>query len=377
MTMKPSIMDQMEITKEWWAELNINEDARLALGTIKKFIVKKQFTTDLEAAEKVIFRYIGKRSELDFDEFYMLFSKGIFKTALLDMLWNIEELTKQQQGLPLFLKLGAFRRSLMLAGLDKLEGEEQAKGKSILYALQIFKQDVKPELFADLDFEQYCRDPLGREKHIDAEKKDRERAGKHANKIMFERIKKQGAIMGVDTEDIEKKLRGEDDETMKRTQKEMQPGSKSKFSKSTKKFNIDNLRGLQTINENAGEFGGLSSDDSELISPTGSSASLTKGVGQRATRIDGGARRSKTRPQKLSPNSHVAQKRAAQPTKLKESSSQNMQQQAQQPVSAIKATHGPIKSPKVEASAPAAPLSTSQRFQQYKRGIMPEKSPSE
>ena len=174
----------------------------------------------------------------------MLFSKGILKTALLDMLRNIEELTKQQQSLPLFLKLGAYRRSLMLAGLDKQEGEEQAKGKSILYALQLFKQEVKPELLADLDFEQYCRDPLGREKQVNAEKKDRERAGKWANKIIYERIKREGADMGVDTKAIEKQLRGEDDGVVKEKQKGPQARDKGKLSKSARKFNVEKKKGL-------------------------------------------------------------------------------------------------------------------------------------
>ena len=63
------------------------------------------------------------------------------------MLQNIEDLTSDQKDLPLVLKLGAYRRSLMLAGLDKLESDLKKKGKSILYALKILKEDIKPELF--------------------------------------------------------------------------------------------------------------------------------------------------------------------------------------------------------------------------------------
>lgn len=102
----------------------------------------------------------------------------------------------------------------MLAGLERTDTEEHAKGEAILFALQHFKQEVKPELFAGLDFEQYCRDPLGREKHIDSEKMDREKASKYENKIWFERIKTEGSNMGIDIAEIEKKLRGEDEEAL-------------------------------------------------------------------------------------------------------------------------------------------------------------------
>ena len=42
---------------------------------------------------------------LDFDEFYNIFSKGVFKNALLDMLKNIQFLAKKYPELPLALKL--------------------------------------------------------------------------------------------------------------------------------------------------------------------------------------------------------------------------------------------------------------------------------
>ena len=139
LVVKPSILDQQEITKDWWAELNPKEDVQIPTLVIKKFMVLHHLVTDLESAEKVITRFIGKQDTLDYDEFYMLFCKGIFRQALLDMLQNIDELTKDQKDLPLALKLGAYRRSLMLAGLDKSESELKKKGKSILYALQILK----------------------------------------------------------------------------------------------------------------------------------------------------------------------------------------------------------------------------------------------
>ena len=132
--LKPSILDQMEITKQWWKAMNIKEDPVLPVDTVQKWIVKNQLASDMEQASKVLIKLLGKVEMIEYEEFYKLFIKGIFRTALLDMLENIDELTKDQADLPLTLKLGAFRRNLLLAGLDKEESELKAKGKSILYA---------------------------------------------------------------------------------------------------------------------------------------------------------------------------------------------------------------------------------------------------
>lgn len=133
--LKPSILDQMEITKQWWKAMNTKEDPMLPVDTVKKWIVKNQLASDMEQAGKVLLKLLGKVEMMEYEEFYKLFIKGIFRTALLDMLENIDELTKDQADLPLTLKLGAFRRNLLLAGLDKEESELKEKGKSILYAL--------------------------------------------------------------------------------------------------------------------------------------------------------------------------------------------------------------------------------------------------
>ena len=70
-------------------------------------------------ADKEIVRYLGQVQEVEYSEFYKLFCKGIFRVALQDLLSNIEELSKDREELPLLLKLAAYRRNLMLCGLDK------------------------------------------------------------------------------------------------------------------------------------------------------------------------------------------------------------------------------------------------------------------
>ena len=91
---------------------------------------------DNESAEKDIQKILGKVTEMDYEEFYRLFAKGIFRVALLDMISSIEKLAKDNETLPLSLKLGAYRRNLLLSGLDKTSnGELKEKGRSILFAL--------------------------------------------------------------------------------------------------------------------------------------------------------------------------------------------------------------------------------------------------
>jgi len=70
-------------------------------------------------ADKEIVKYLGQVEQMEYAEFYKLFCKGIFRVALQDLLYNIEELSKDREELPLILKLAAYRRNLMLCGLDK------------------------------------------------------------------------------------------------------------------------------------------------------------------------------------------------------------------------------------------------------------------
>lgn len=111
----------------------------MPLDVIKKLFVKKRLTSDAEQAEKIIFNILGKIVEMDFVDFYKLFSKPIFRVALQDMMINIEKLSSESSDLPLILKLGAYRRNLMLSGLDKAQNEYKERGKSILYAMKLFK----------------------------------------------------------------------------------------------------------------------------------------------------------------------------------------------------------------------------------------------
>ena len=77
----------------------------------------------------------------------------------------------------------------MLSGLDKSDSVQKDRGKQILYALKIYKENFKPELFKDLDFKKYVLDPLGRNKKLEGEALLKDNLQKYSKTVKFNRIK--------------------------------------------------------------------------------------------------------------------------------------------------------------------------------------------
>ena len=86
---------------------------------MSKFFVKKGLSQDESSAAKNIEHLIGKCENLDYEDFYRLFARGIFRISLLDLMKNIEQMASQYPELPLILKIGAYRRHLMMSTLNK------------------------------------------------------------------------------------------------------------------------------------------------------------------------------------------------------------------------------------------------------------------
>ena len=189
MEFNPSIYEQINVTKDWWKEINVNEDPVLPIKMVIKFLVKKGLALDDEQAEKDIQKILGKVTEMEYEEFYRLFCKGIFRVALLDMITSIEKLAKDNDTLPLSLKLGAYRRNLLLSGLDKeSSGELKEKGRSILFALQKYKDEIDPKAFKNLDFEKFVQDPLGISSNLTDEERNKTRMRKHEMTLKYQKI---------------------------------------------------------------------------------------------------------------------------------------------------------------------------------------------
>ena len=91
--------------------------------------------------------------------------------------------------------------------------------------------------------------------------------------------------MGINTDEMEKRLRGEDDEAVREILRELQEEKKGHQFKPLKKFDIDNVHGLQTIDENMDEIQFSSSlhssqSSEEMCAPPGKFLKKGGGKGQ-------------------------------------------------------------------------------------------------
>lgn len=129
------------------------------------------------------------------------------------MIANIEKLSENQSELPLILKLGAYRRNLMLSGLDRNKSETKERGQSILNAMMLFKSEIEPELYSTRDYDKFVDDPLGNNKVLEPEEVEEERRNNYAKTVAFKKVKELGPGVLVDTAEYEKVLRGEDEES--------------------------------------------------------------------------------------------------------------------------------------------------------------------
>ena len=70
------------------------------------------------------------------------------------MLSEIEEMSKHHTELPLLLKLGAYRRKMLLSSLDRNNQNEELKekGQSILGAMKLYHEEIDPKAFSEVSF---------------------------------------------------------------------------------------------------------------------------------------------------------------------------------------------------------------------------------
>lgn len=90
---KPSIQEQMDITKDWWYQFNKEKDLYMPSLKVKKFFVEKGLTLDMNSAEAIVVKALGKVNRIKYEDFYRIFCKGIFRVALQDMMSNINEMS--------------------------------------------------------------------------------------------------------------------------------------------------------------------------------------------------------------------------------------------------------------------------------------------
>lgn len=79
---KPSLQEIINIISEWWGSVNPNKQSEVPVMTIKRLMVRKKLMPNLDEASKVIIKLVGKVDNLDFQNFYKLFCRGIFRLLI-------------------------------------------------------------------------------------------------------------------------------------------------------------------------------------------------------------------------------------------------------------------------------------------------------
>jgi hypothetical protein len=99
---------------------------------------------------------------MDYNDFYKLFCKAIFKQVVMEMLKEIEHLSiiSDTQELPLQVKLDSYCRYMMLQGLDQEATENNEQGEAILDAVSKYRRLECPETLRKEDFESFMADPF-------------------------------------------------------------------------------------------------------------------------------------------------------------------------------------------------------------------------
>lgn len=127
--------------------------------------------------------------------------------------------------------------------------------------MKLFKNEHEPELFAKLDFAKFVQDPLGKDKAISPQKQEAERLQKFNKNMAFNKIKEQGFGVNVDTTELEKVLRGEDDQALREKLQEIKDEKKGHQFKPLQKFDVEKMN-LQVIKEQETEdFGDITGSE--------------------------------------------------------------------------------------------------------------------
>jgi hypothetical protein len=114
----------------------------------------------------------------------------------------------------------------MVNGIEKTESAHKDRGKSILYTLKIFKDELDPTLFENLYFKEFVVDPIGKNKQLSGAIQKANRLKKYVKTVKFRHAKALSPGIGVDTEEIEMVLRGEDDQSIREVLKDLKEEKK-------------------------------------------------------------------------------------------------------------------------------------------------------
>jgi hypothetical protein len=240
---KPTLAEVMSVTQSWWSSINPEKELEIPVMRVRRFLVLKKLCPDVDAAGKDIVKQNGQVEMIDYPNFYKLFSRGIFRLMLQNMLQFVE-MVSQLQGtseLDFQPKLDAFLRTMMINGIGREWNELKDRGLYMLSSLGVFLKKCQPNQLST-DYQAYANDPFKVEQK-QKEKLDNESSIDAFNKhIQYTDARKKAQELDIDVEEIEKRIVAEQKQLSRENKSEPQEHTKVKVKLSGKKLLSMNIK---------------------------------------------------------------------------------------------------------------------------------------
>jgi hypothetical protein len=134
----------MDMVKMWWNELDSAHIGIVRIGVAGQYVTAKRFTPNIHEAIALLTSqgpvYEGKYvTENDFEK---IFLKPVFKGALANIAHGLSSGEFSDLTVPLGLKIAAYQRRLLFAGLKVSQGRLTAEGMRVVQAVQEYRKKL-------------------------------------------------------------------------------------------------------------------------------------------------------------------------------------------------------------------------------------------
>jgi hypothetical protein len=134
----------MDMVKMWWKELDAGHMGIVRIGAAGQYITSKRFAPNIHEAIALLTSqgpvYEGKYvTERDFER---IFLKPVFKGALANIAHGLSSGEFSDLTVPLGLKIAAYQRRLLFAGLKVSQGRLTAEGMRVVEAVQEYRKKL-------------------------------------------------------------------------------------------------------------------------------------------------------------------------------------------------------------------------------------------
>ena len=144
-TYYPTLTDYLNQIKSLWLEMDRDIRECVKREQVEGKLCALRFVPDVLEARKMLH---GWRELVTYDQFQGLFARSILKGALIALERKLMKLTPTPGALSTALKISAYKRRLLLAGLDSRHRslQSQQQGATAIRALEVFHQmQLSPE----------------------------------------------------------------------------------------------------------------------------------------------------------------------------------------------------------------------------------------